>query len=76
MSRCFSAHIFHFSFAFVNEILMLPNAQAKLRGLALSRRAAVSFSLWLGSNFLSCCQCDYIFHTQTIDVRGFDFDKR
>ncbi len=26
MSRCFSAHIFHFSFAFVNEILMLSNS--------------------------------------------------
>ena len=27
----------------------LPNAQAKLRGLMTSRRAAVSSSLWLGS---------------------------
>jgi hypothetical protein len=27
----------------------LPNAQAELRGLTISRRAAISSSLWLGS---------------------------
>jgi len=30
----------------------LPNAQAELRGLMISRRAAVSSSLWLGGFLL------------------------
>jgi hypothetical protein len=33
----------------LTSIKNLANAQAKLRGLMISRRAAVRFSLWLGS---------------------------
>ena len=58
------------------KLVNLANAQAKLRALRIHPTRAVSFSLLLGSNLLSGCQRDYIFHTQTVDVRGFDFDKR
>ena len=55
---------------FLQYSLSAPNAQAELRGLMFSRRAAVSSSLWLAGNYSM-----YYFELYPFSLYGLSFSS-